>query len=303
MTIGVVQGNIDESVKWSAAELKRTVDIYLDNSRTLCKGKSRPELVAWPETALPFYPPSYAGMWKLYNLSDQYGLAVLTGAPWYEIKDIRKRDIRYYNSAQLLVPGGRFAGSYYKSHLVPFGEYVPLRRWLPFLKPLVQSVGDFTPGHVEKPLVWRRARLGVLICFESIFPDIARKWAKNGANVLVNLTNDGWYGKSSAPYQSMAMSIFRAVETRRSLVRSANTGISGFVDPLGRVIESSPIFTTWARAHRVVLMHQLTPFVRWGYGFPPVCLVLGIALAMTAAIRKNSPFPPGEDERWEKNTL
>lgn len=279
MVIGIVQGNIDQSEKWSPGNQQATITTYLQNSRSLFTEK-RPELIVWPETALPFYPQTFSDLGVLHDLVAQYDTALLTGAPWFEIIDRSTKDIRYFNSAQLLEPGGTFTSSYYKSHLVPFGEYVPLKKLLPFLAPLVEAVGDFSPGRVERPLPWRNSRIGVLICFESIFPDIGRKWSENGANVLVNLTNDAWYGKSSAPYHSIVMSVFRAVETRRSVVRSANTGISGFIDPLGRVHEPSQIFTTWAGAEDVILMEDQTSFVRWGHFFPQACLVAGLLLTV-----------------------
>lgn len=284
MQMGVVQGNIDQSEKWSPENQQATITTYLRNSQSLFS-EHHPELIVWPETALPFYPQEYSDLGVLHGLVAQYDTALLTGAPWYEIVDRSKRDIRYFNSAQLLEPGGTFTASYYKSHLVPFGEYVPMKKLLFFLAPLVEAVGDFAPGTVGEPLQWRGARLGVLICFESIFPELGRKWSENGANVLVNLTNDAWYGKSSAPYQSMAMTVFRAVETRRSVVRSANTGISGFIDPLGRVEEPSTIFTAWARSERVVLMTGQTVFVRWGYLFQPACFIIGLLLTGAVALR------------------
>jgi apolipoprotein N-acyltransferase len=277
VVIGIVQGNIDQSRKWSPDNQQHTLSVYLQNSQSLFEGK-RPDLIVWPETALPFYPQTYPDFGSLQGFVAQYDSALLTGAPWYEIRDRKNKDIRYYNSAQLLAPQGNFSGYYYKSHLVPFGEYVPLKKLLPFLAPLVEAVGDFSPGKIVEPLEWRGARIGVLICFEAIFPDLARAWIDSGANVLVNLTNDAWYGKSSAPHQSMVMSVLRAVETRRSVVRSANTGISGFIDPLGRVQAPSEIFTTWARAESVPLLNGKTVFVRWGYMFPPGCLVIALLL-------------------------
>jgi apolipoprotein N-acyltransferase len=288
MTIGVVQGNIDQSEKWSPDNQLRTMHLYLELSRTLA-GKGRPELVVWPETALPFYPQTFPDISPLWDLTRRYDTALLTGAPWFERTGEEPKKIIYYNSAQLLVPDGTYGGAYHKSHLVPFGEYVPMKKLLPFLAPLVEAVGDFSPGAVTEPLAWKSARIGVLICFESIFPDIARKWSEQGANVLVNLTNDAWYGKSSAPYHSMAMTVLRAVETRRSVVRSANTGISGFIDPLGRVDTSSPIFVTWAATDRVALLGDQTVFVRWGYRFPGVCLVVGGVAWLLAGRRKRLP--------------
>jgi len=220
-------------------------------------------------------------------MNARFDTALLTGAPWYEVIDREKKVFTFFNSALLIAPSGEFIGRYEKSHLVPFGEYVPLKPFLPFLAPLVESVGDFTPGTISRPLAWRQARLGVLICFESIFPDIARKWVKTGANVLVNLTNDAWYGKSSAPYHSLAMSVFRAVETRRSLVRAANTGISGFVDPLGRLVRQSGLFEPWAAAEEVVLLEDESLWVRGGYLFAPLCLVVTIVVIGGIAVRSS----------------
>ncbi|MBU4229572.1 MAG: apolipoprotein N-acyltransferase, partial [Proteobacteria bacterium] len=116
-----------------------------------------------------------------------------------------------------------------------------------------------------------------LICFESIFPDISRKQAQAGANLLVTLTNDAWFGRSSAPMQHLAMGVFRAVETRKTLVRAANTGISAFIDPMGRMQEASPLFTEYARSQPVALVNDLTCYVRWGYLFPWFCLLLTLA--------------------------
>ncbi|MFV0437244.1 MAG: apolipoprotein N-acyltransferase [Desulfopila sp.] len=282
MAVGIVQGNIDQDVKWSPENQQRTLTTYIRSSQALWQAERPPELIVWPETALPFYPQVSAGLAPLTRLVARFDAPILTGAPWFEATGPERKDIRYYNSAQLLAPDGLFVASYYKSHLVPFGEYVPLRKFLPFLSPLVEAVGDFTPGQVERPLVWRESRIGVLICFESIFADISRKWSQSGANLLVNLTNDAWYGKSSAPHHSMAMTIFRAVETRRSIVRSANTGISGFIDPLGRLDDPSPLFVTWAKARSVVLLDGQSVFVRWGYLFPRCCLLVGLALTLTA---------------------
>ena len=287
MTVGVVQGNVDQSVKWSPANQQQTVTTYLDYTTALFNDM-HPDLVVWPETALPFYPQTYPDTGVLYDLTARNHTALLTGAPWYEMVDQDRKNIRYYNSAQLIEEDNGFVASYYKSHLVPFGEYVPLKKLLPFLAPLVENVGDFTPGQVAKPLVLHNGRIGILICFESIFSDLARKWSENGANMLVNLTNDAWYGKSSAPYHSMAMTVFRAVENRRSVVRSANTGISGFIDPLGVIHNPSPIFATWSASREIVLMNGETIFVRWGYLFPFMSLLVGLLFsrfALTAARR------------------
>lgn len=296
LNIGIVQGNIDQSIKWSPAEQKSTVDAYLTLTASLMKPatqtetktntKSSPALVVWPETALPFYPLGGDHMGPLRNLVAGQEMALLTGAPWYEIIDRQNNKVKFYNSGLLLQPDGQFAGKYYKAHLVPFGEYVPLKKFLFFLAPLVEAVGDFSPGTIEKPLVWKEAKAGMLICFESVFPELSRQWVLAGANILVNLTNDAWYGRSSAPYHSLAMAVLRAVETRRSLVRSANTGISAFIAPSGVIEEQSAIFVPWAAAREVVLSGEETVFVRHGHLFAPVCFVLGLIFSLVAVKRR-----------------
>jgi apolipoprotein N-acyltransferase len=285
ITVGIVQGNIDQSVKWSPSQQQATVTGYIAQTASLFVS-SRPSLVVWPETALPFYPPANEHMQPLQELVLAYDFALLTGAPWYEIIDQEARKVNFFNSALLLQPDGSFAGKYYKSHLVPFGEYIPLKKYLPFLAPLVEAVGDFSFGTIEQPLIRQEARAGVLICFESVFPELSRKWVAAGANVLVNLTNDAWYGKSSAPWHSLAMSVLRAVETRRSLIRSANTGISAFVTPLGTITHQSELFVPWAAATEVVLCEDLTIWARYGYLFAPVCLLLGLFGGLLAGVRR-----------------
>jgi apolipoprotein N-acyltransferase len=285
MSVGIVQGNVDQSVKWSPSQQQGTVETYLSLTESLFAG-GQPSLVVWPETALPFYPPSNNHMQPLKELVATNDFALLTGAPWYEIIDREARKVKFFNSALLLNPDGQFIGKYYKTHLVPFGEYVPLKKYLPFLAPLVEAVGDFSFGKIEQPLSWQSSRIGVLICFESVFPELSRKWVLAGANVLVNLTNDAWYGKSSAPYQSLAMSVLRAVETRRSLIRSANTGISAFVTPAGTIVKQSELFVPWAAATEMVLFEQLTVWARYGYLFAPLCLALGLLGGLTAGVRR-----------------
>jgi apolipoprotein N-acyltransferase len=279
--VAVVQGNIDQAIKWSPATKAATVDTYVALSRQAVQGQDT-ELVVWPETALPFYPQRDALMRRVEQLATSSNTWLLTGAPLYSLPPQAdgSEQVRYSNGAILVGPEGRTGGQYAKQHLVPFGEYVPLRRFLPFLEPLVESIGDFTPGREPGPLVVGPMKLGVLICYESIFPAIAHESVVRGANLLVNITNDAWYGRSSAPYQSMAMAVLRAVENRRSLIRAANTGISGFVDPLGRITAQSEIFTEAALTSAVPILDQSTVFNRGGHRFGAACAVALLGLLL-----------------------
>ena len=280
--IVVVQGNIDQAEKWTPGKKKQTVDTYVRLSEELL-GQRDTELVVWPETALPFYLQNDPMAARIAQFVTANNIWLLTGAPAYSILGTHadgRRDVDYFNAAVLIDADGRLAGQYQKQHLVPFGEYVPLKKYMPFLSPLVVSVGDFTAGHSSEPLVMGDIRIGALVCFESIFPEIARKSVAAGANVLVNLTNDAWYGRSSAPYQSMAMSVFRAVETKRSLVRAANTGMSGFVDPVGNIMKRTELFVPTALASQVPLWEEETVFTQNGYLFGACCLCGTVAILL-----------------------
>jgi apolipoprotein N-acyltransferase len=297
MPVGVVQGNVEQDKKWVPEEREKTVMDYIGKTVLLFSGK-KPALVVWPETALPFFPEAHPLTAPLRSLTMENNIALLTGAPWYTVVDREKRKYRYYNSALLLGSDGYFGGRYSKTHLVPFGEYVPMKKYLPFIAPIVQTVGDFTPGTIENPITYLQAKIGVLLCYESIFPDIAEKWVRAGANILINLTNDAWYGKSSAPQQSFAMTVFRAVETRRSVVRAANTGISGFIDPLGRVRMKSEIFVSWEASDDVVLNKEVPFVVPYGHLFAPLCLVLGLGQPLYRVLRRrlgSGPLPQARD--------
>ena len=285
INVGIVQGNIDQSEKWSSLQQKSTVEIYSSQTTALFES-NLPSLVIWPETALPFYPPSNPQMQPLQELVGHKNFALLTGAPWYEIINLEAKQVKFFNSAFLLEPDGQLGDRYSKLHLVPFGEYVPFKKYLPFLAPLVEAVGDFSPGKIEKPISWKTAKAGILICFESVFPELSRQWVLAGANMLINLTNDAWYGKSSAPYHSLAMSVLRAVETRRSVARSANTGISAFISPAGTISQRSDLFVEWAASDEVVLLEEKTVWVMYGYLFGPVCLLLGLLGACIGWMRR-----------------
>ena len=157
---------------------------------------------------------------------------------------------------------------------------MPLSDYLPLPGPLVENIGNFRSGTPVRPLSCQEAAIGVLICFESIFPELAREWTVSGANLLVNITNDAWFGRSSAPWQHLSMSVFRAVENRRSLARSANTGVSAVVDPLGRIIEASPLFEPFYLVADVPLLQITTIFSGFGHHFGLLCLLACIPLAL-----------------------
>ncbi|MEJ2639785.1 MAG: apolipoprotein N-acyltransferase [Desulfosarcinaceae bacterium] len=268
--IAVVQGNIDQARKWDPGYQQQTIDKYQAlSAKIVAKGA---DLVVWPETATPFY------LFRDRDLSQQVLAGIrntqtdyLIGSPAFSHLN---GGLQLHNSTYLIDKEGRLRGSYEKVHLVPFGEYVPLKRWLPFLGKLVAEVGDFKPGRRGTTLNWRGHKLGPLICYEIIFPRLARAMAASGANVLVNQTNDAWFGRTSAAYQHFSMGVFRAVENRRSLVRAANTGISGYIDPTGKIQAQTDLFKDAAIDRSVVLMDIPTLYSRVGDLFAQICLAL-----------------------------
>jgi len=237
--IGVAQGSIDQGLKWDGRYQQETLDIY---SALTEKASGRfARLVIWPETAIPFYyEPERIEEGQVGELAKKTSSFILTGSPSYTYNPATN-EVRYFNSAFLINTAGETVGKYEKFHLVPFGEYVPLRGILPFGK-LTAGIGDFTEGPGPVPIAFEGGGIGTLVCFESIFPEIARGHVNNGATMLANLTNDAWFGYTSAPYQHFQMAVFRAVENRTFLVRSANTGISAVIDPNGRIREKTGLF-------------------------------------------------------------
>ena len=159
--------------------------------------------------------------------------------------------MRYLNSAFFFTPTGQVGPRSDKIHLVPFGEYVPLANLLPFVHKMVEGIGDFVPGSKFVTFPTGKGDAGVLVCYEGIFPELARGYIRQGSRFLVNITNDAWFGRSSAPMQHLSMYAFRAVENRVPVVRAANTGISSFIDSTGRIADTTPLF------HEAVLVGEI----------------------------------------------
>jgi apolipoprotein N-acyltransferase len=273
LKVAIAQGNIDQSIKWNPAYQEKTIQIYRD--LTLQSRPFGPDLVVWPETAVPlFFQNGEPLAQSVLQTARDAGTYVIFGSPAYKKEN---GNLSFFNRAYLISPGAEVLGFYDKVHLVPFGEYVPMKRFLPFVQRLVASAGDFLPGSRVAPLKFPKASAGVLICFESIFPELARAMTQNGATLLVNLTNDAWYGKSSAPYQHFSMAVFRAVENRRPLVRAANTGISAFILPSGKIVEQSDLFTRVLLTKTIPLPRSgLTLYTRHGDFFAIALTILSV---------------------------
>ncbi|MBM4285221.1 MAG: apolipoprotein N-acyltransferase [Deltaproteobacteria bacterium] len=277
--VAVVQGNIKQGEKWKKELVEATIKRYAD--LTAKAGGAR--LVIWPETAAPFFyshTPDLAA--QVQDIVRKNHSFLLFGALAMDKKP--EGDI-FYNRAYLLSPQGETLGRYDKAHLVPFGEYVPLKRILFFVNKMVPMIGDFGEGPVGATVPLPEAKVGPLICFESIFAYLSRAQVEGGARLLVNITNDAWFGTTSAPYQHLAMGVLRAVEGRVSLARAANTGFSAFVDPAGRLLWRSGLFEPDSRVEELPLMPGGSLYTRYGDVFAWACVILA-ALALVFKRRR-----------------
>jgi apolipoprotein N-acyltransferase len=199
-----------------------------------------PDLIVWPETATPFnFSNDLINKKKLLQLGQDSNSFIFFGSTSY----IRKgNQVIPFNSAFLVSPEKKVLDQYDKMHLVPFGEYVPLKKLLFFVDKMVTGIGNFGSGTEYTVFSMPEGKFSALICFEVIFPELVRHFANAGAEFLVNITNDAWFGKSAASYQHISMVVFRAVENRRPVIRAANTGISGIIDSKGEIIAQTDIF-------------------------------------------------------------
>ena len=282
MNVALIQGNIDQNMKWNPLYQSQTIDIYRSLSRQAVP--SGGGLIVWPETAAPFYFQQRNAMQEaVVDVARASGSALLFGSPSYEEENGR---IAYMNSAFLLKPDGTVSGRYDKVHLVPYGEYVPLRRFFPFIGKLVAGVGDFKPGKGFYPLTSDGRRLGVLICYEGILPEAARDYKREKAEILVNITNDAWFGKTSAPYQHLSMTVFRAVENRLYLVRAANTGISAIIDPKGEILSRTGIFERTILNGDIKIIDEKTCYAAYGDAFVYLCAIALIIITISTTRRR-----------------
>jgi apolipoprotein N-acyltransferase len=285
LKVGLVQGNMDQSIKWDESFQKETLRIYERLSLEVAEGK--PDLIIWPETATPFFfqeAKKYQPM--VLDIPKRTNAFLLFGTPFYKTE---KGKVNYYNSAYLVSPSMELLGRYDKIHLVPFGEYIPLQKFLFFIESSIgEGIGNFKPGKEILNLSLPQGKFGVLICFEIIFPDLCRRFVKRGANFLVTITNDAWFGRTSAPYQHLAIATFRAVENRVYIARAANTGISAFIDPKGRIVEQGGIFTEEAINGTIRLMKYKTFYTLYGDVFAWICSGLSLLLLGYAFIQKRS---------------
>nr|WP_279593489.1 apolipoprotein N-acyltransferase [Pseudodesulfovibrio sp. S3-i] len=258
-TVSIIQGNVDQGLKWSPSYQAETIKNYSKLSLDAIHADA-PDLIIWPETAMPFYLQDHTPFRKAVEmLARDTNTPIVTGSPAYRIINMKTNAYVLYNRAWLMDSTGRTTQFYDKEHLVPFGEYMPLEKWVPFDK-LVQAAGNFKSGEDNHPLRLNGVALGMLICYEAIFPELAQKQVERGATVLLNISNDAWFGNTSAPGQHLSLSIMRAVEQGRWLVRCTNTGISAFIDPTGRIAAVSNQFRAESLSLKIAALNKMTVY-------------------------------------------
>ncbi|MBI5639632.1 MAG: apolipoprotein N-acyltransferase [Nitrospirae bacterium] len=273
----VIQGSIEQDKKWEPVYQNEVLDIYSGLSQRAAE--TSPQLIVWPETAVPFFfDYDAANTGNLTRLQEGLGTHLLFGSVLVKERSLEKTLLS--NSAVLLDKGGKTIYIYDKLHLVPFGEYVPLRSILFFIDKLVTGIGDYIPGSSYVRAGTEFGSFGTLICYEVIFPGLVRKFYTKGGDFIVNITNDAWFGRTAGPYQHFSMAVFRAIENRKPLIRAANTGISGFIDSSGRILSRTELFERRVLTGTVKTDNTLTFYTKYGDLFSYLCIVIFIILSI-----------------------
>lgn len=283
LKVALIQPSIDPEIKWDSQFIEHNFDVLIDLTRQI--QQERPDLVIWPETATPCYLMKQRKYYqKVRDLVDEIGRPLLTGSPDYAY--LGDEEYQYFNSAFFLVPGRPEVQSYSKMHLVPFSEKVPYDERVSLLRKINFGEADFTPGGDYTIFRHPMGNFAVLICFESIFPQLSREFHLRGADFLVIITNDGWFGKTPAPFQHAQIAIFRAIENRTSIARCANTGVSMVIDPYGRVSNKTPIYVRKGVLADLPLEKQITFYDRRGEWLSWTCVVVAGLFLMGAPFRR-----------------
>ncbi len=296
--VSVTQGNIRQDLKWDKDFRSEIIEIYnrltIVSNAMIDRGaysKASPKLIVWPETAAPFYMQNDTNArGNLLKLAKRTGAYMLVGALAFEADEENHEEYSLLNSAFLLSPDMTILGRYDKVHLVPFGEYVPLAKLLFFVNKLTEGIGDFSSGGSPKNLIMNDFgySFATLICYESIFPNLTRGFVKDGADFLVNITNDAWFGKTSAPYQQISMAVLRAVENKRYLIRAANTGISAFIDPFGKITQRTGLFVEDVLTGEVATVNKMTFYSKHGDVFSQIISWILVMLIIASYRRKGA---------------
>ena len=284
----LVQANVPilDSGDWTPEYETQTLDSLAALSvRPESSAPDTTGLIVWPESPAPFFATDLHVRHTLAEVARHTDSYIIAGTLGIEHAGDPARQPDIYNSASVIAPSGAWTARYDKIHLVPFGEYVPFERMFSFASGLTRQIGTFARGQSRQPLQLGTAKVGAFICYEAIFPDEVRQFAKNGADVFVNISNDGWYGEGGAPWQHLNQARMRSVENHRWLLRDTNTGITAVIDPYGRVVDEAPRNQRTQLQAAYSLEHGTTFYTRHGDWFPLLCAIitlLGLLLRMVA---------------------
>ncbi len=283
LTVGLIQPNISQDDKWNRAmvgEIGRRFTAL--TRRAVASGA---QAVLWPESSTPYlFNEDPVQAEAVRALVRESGVPLLFGTDEVE----RGRPDKYYNSAFVLDPTGAVAAVYRKMQLVPFGEFVPLKQLLFFVAPLVEAVSEFTPGDRVTMLPLNGHMASTAICYEVVYPHLIRRGVLEGAELLTTITNDAWYGHSSAPYQHFELASMRAIEQGRYLARAANTGISGIIDPYGRPVVATRVFEEAVVTAEIRFLQSRTLYATIGDAVAIASLVVALAAAAWLALTRTA---------------
>jgi apolipoprotein N-acyltransferase len=280
--VAVIQPSIEQTIKWDPARHAQILDIYERLTREAAR--DRPAVVLWPETATTiFLRGDPVLLERLRRLSEKVGTPILVGSI-----DRRERPREQFLNSAFLLTGQGITAKYDKIHLVPFGEYVPLASLLGFVKGWAEFISEFGTGDVETVFPLPGAPFGTVICYEVIFPELFRGFVARGAAFMANITNDAWFGETSGPWQHLGMLPLRAVEHRVAIARAANTGVSAFVEPTGRVGPTLPLLERGILRRRIPLRERATLYTRFGDWLVYASAGMGAA-GVALALYRRSP--------------
>ena len=285
--LALIQPNIGMYEKRSGSDREAQLDWQFGlSAATLAQ---HPDLIIWPESMYPFGIPEHLQQLPWPSTPATQNVHWLIGALSYAGQGTVPQ---VFNSALLLDPHGRILGRYHKQHLLAFGEYIPLQRYLPFLRHISPTIGNLTPGPGGIVTLPNGVGFGPLICYEDIVPDLGRQAVRQGAQVLVNLTNDVWFGATRAPYQHRSLAAFRAVENRVYLVRVTNTGLTSIIDAVGREQVALPIFQDATLVHTIQPLRMPSLYTRFGDWFAQLCSAAALLLPLWSWVRRRVSTHP-----------
>jgi len=277
LTVAVVQANIPQALKWQKEYYRQHLDKHIQLTRDAVE-QHDPAMVIWPESSVPGYFNGFGPSADVIALGKELGANLLVGGAGLPKSAESESSARSFNAAYLISQDGSLAGRYYKRHLLPFAEYLPMQDSLPWPERFTRDRGSFIPGEEVNTMEVDGEPFAVTICWETLFPDLVRESALAGANLLVNIGNEAWFGDTAAPHQFFAANVFRAVENGMSVARSLNSGISGFIDPYGRIVmtvseNDDETFVAGYASASVPIVRERTLYTRHGDLF-----VFGVAV-------------------------